>query len=128
MKWCNLPLKNTFRSIDGENNNLKNPEWGATYTQILRLTTPVYADGIYEPRGGFNSILPSAREISNAIADQSESIINSTERTDDDTGKLLTTIGENGEILLPFRSDNTFFMAGDIRVNEQIGLTSIHTL
>ncbi len=63
-------------------------------------------------------------------------------------GKLKTTLASNGETLLPFnRATNPFpnanppvtlgaspadpeslFLAGDIRVNEQIGLTAIHTL
>ena len=210
-----------FRTIEGHYNNLRNPDWGAAETQLLRLTYPDYADGTYEPRGGFNSILPSAREISSTVAAQNESIPNTTGlsdwfwqwgqfidhdmdltesfhplepfnivvptgdswfdpmktgtktinlnrsifdpntgtnthnprqqinqitayldasmvygsdeatanalRTNDGTGKLLMSTGYNGEALLPFDSKG-FFLAGDIRVNEQIGLTSTHTL
>ena len=63
-------------------------------------------------------------------------------------GKLKTTQADNGEVLLPFnRAVNPFpnanppvtpgsspaepdalFLAGDIRANEQIGLTAVHTL
>ncbi len=65
-----------------------------------------------------------------------------------DSGKLKTTLAANGETLLPFnRATNPFpnanppvtpgsspadpealFLAGDIRVNEQFGLTAVHTL
>ncbi len=54
-------------------------------------------------------------------------------RTNDGTGRLKTSPGN----LLPFNTehlpndggtDPTFFIAGDIRVNEQVGLTSMHTL
>ncbi len=61
-------------------------------------------------------------------------------RTNDGTGKLKTSIGDNGEILLPLNTeglenDDPFgrpaeelFIAGDIRANEQTGLTATHTL
>jgi len=65
-----------------------------------------------------------------------------------DGGKLKTTSASNGEILLPFnRATDPFpnanppvtpgsspadadalFLAGDIRVNEQLGLTAVHTM
>lgn len=44
-------------------------------------------------------------------------------RTLDGTGKLKTSDGE----LLPFDVDG-FFLAGDVRANEQIALTAMHTL
>ena len=63
---------------------------------------------------------------------------------DPDFGKglLKTTVGDNGEILLPFNltGDEALpnstggllgevqYIAGDVRVNEQIGLTAVHTL
>ena len=63
-------------------------------------------------------------------------------------GQLKTTTGNNGETLLPFnRAVDPFpnanppvtpgstpppaeelFLAGDVRANEQVGLTSVHTL
>lgn len=58
----------------------------------------------------------------------------------DGSGKLRTSLGNNGEVLLPFNTsglDNAmvgpgaaadFFIAGDVRANEQIGLTAAHTL
>ncbi|MEC4985132.1 MAG: peroxidase family protein [Oscillatoria sp. PMC 1068.18] len=54
-------------------------------------------------------------------------------RTNDGTGKLKTSAGD----LLPFNTaglpnaggtSETFFVAGDIRAGEQIGLTAVHTL
>ncbi|MEM8934641.1 MAG: peroxidase family protein, partial [Acidobacteriota bacterium] len=53
--------------IDGTGNNTANPDWGATAIELLRLTTVEYADGYSEPAGEDR---PSAREISNAVADQ----------------------------------------------------------
>ena len=53
-------------------------------------------------------------------------------RAKDGSGKLLTSTGMNGEILLPKQTDpihnNFMYQAGDIRANEQIGLTAMHTL
>ena len=34
------------RSIDGSNNNLANPTWGATHTQMIRYAPSAYADSI----------------------------------------------------------------------------------
>ncbi|MGB5593006.1 MAG: peroxidase family protein, partial [Crocosphaera sp.] len=220
-----------FRSMDGTGNNIADPDFGATETELLRLAENAYEDGISIPRGGDPTTLSSARAISNAISAQSASIPNSQGvsdwvwqwgqfldhdlsltpiptaepfnievplddttftpggtiefnrsafeagtgtdtsnpreqfneitayldassvygsddgraedlRTHDGTGQLLTTTGANGEILLPFNTfglDNDngpgpnpnpedFFIAGDDRANEQVGLIAIHTL
>jgi hypothetical protein len=53
-----------FRTIDGSNNNLEHPEWGATHTQLKAIVQNGYADGISVP-GGFDR--PNPREISNAL-------------------------------------------------------------
>ena len=54
----------------------------------------------------------------------------------DGTGKLKTTVTENGD-LLPYNNSGlpnapadtpNFFLAGDVRANEQVGLTAMHTL
>jgi len=66
-------------SIDGTGNNLDNPDWGSTGEQLLRLTTVEYADGVSSPVGEDR---PSAREISNAVAAQDESIPDSGYLTD----------------------------------------------
>lgn len=66
-------------AIDGVGNNLDNPDWGSSDTQLLRLTTVEYGDGIDDPAG---SDRPSAREISNELGSQTESITNSHNMTD----------------------------------------------
>lgn len=59
----------TLRSYDGSGNNLANTAWGATGAQLIRLAAAAYADGIGAPAG---SSRPSARAISNAVADNPE--------------------------------------------------------
>ncbi len=60
-----------YRTIDGNGNNLDNQDWGSTDTQLLRITSVEYADGISEPAGEDRE---SARAISNAVAaDQGDS-------------------------------------------------------
>ena len=54
-------------SFDGTNNNLQHPEWGSTNEQLLRTVAAEYGDGVSTPGGADR---PSARAISNAIADQ----------------------------------------------------------
>ncbi len=70
-------LSGAYRSIDGSGNNEANPHWGQADTQLLRLTTVEYADGISEPSGGFDgSGRPNPRIISNLVVDQETSITN----------------------------------------------------
>lgn len=54
-----------YASIDGTGNNVDNPEYGSTDTELLRLADADYGDGQYTPAGEDR---PSAREISNVIA------------------------------------------------------------
>lgn len=57
-----------LRTIDGTGNNLAHPEWGSTGEQFIRKGNLVaYADGISAPGGASR---PSARVISNAVADE----------------------------------------------------------
>ncbi|CAE7755893.1 PXDNL [Symbiodinium sp. CCMP2592] len=55
-------------------------------------------------------------------------------RTNDGTGKLKTSAGNllpfntNGFHNAPTEHDPTLFLAGDVRANEQVGLTAMHTL
>lgn len=56
-----------FRTLDGTGNNLQKPQLGSTAEQYLRLTPAEYADGIATPAGADR---PSARAVSNALADQ----------------------------------------------------------
>lgn len=59
------------RTYDGIGNNLENPEWGSSHSQLVRITTPAYEDNISEPAGS-NRLNP--REISNLLFDQEERI------------------------------------------------------
>ena len=68
-----------FYSIDGTGNNLANLDQGSTEEQLLRLVSVNYSDGISSPAG---EDLPSAREVSNAVAAQEESILNDRHLTD----------------------------------------------
>lgn len=73
----------SFRSIDGSGNNIANPNWGEAHTELLRLTSPAYEDGLSVPRGGFSpSSMPSARAVSNAVSAQSGSVTNSVHASD----------------------------------------------
>lgn len=63
-----------YRSIDGSGNNIANPTWGATGTQLKRLGPAFYGDGVSTPAGGTR---PSAREVSNAVSATSDLIPNS---------------------------------------------------
>lgn len=209
------------RSIDGSGNNVSDILWGAAHQPFIRLFENGYSDGAESPAGEDR---PSARVISNAVAAQSESILNSRGATDflwqwgqfvdhdivetptvdpeeefdiivptgdvwfdpfstgevtiplnrslyeeidgvreqinaitayidasqvygsdevratalrrnDGSGKLNTSESEFGD-LLPYNLGGfsnagdgpEFFLAGDIRANEQVGLTALHTL
>lgn len=68
-----------FRTIDGTGNNLLNPKFGSAETQLLRMADTDYSDGVSEPGGPSRK---SAREISNIIAAQTESIPNSAGASD----------------------------------------------
>ena len=59
-------------SIDGTGNNVAQVEWGSTQEQLLRLAKAEYGDGQSTPAGADR---PSAREISNALADQGDADI-----------------------------------------------------
>src|SRR5262245_312650 len=57
-------LNGDFRTIDGSNNNLQNPDWGMAGTDLLRIAPPAYDNG-YSTPAGQNRL--SAREISNGV-------------------------------------------------------------
>lgn len=56
-----------FRTIDGSNNNLGNPDWGRADIEFIRLTYSDYSDGVGTPSG---ELRPGPREISNAVVAQ----------------------------------------------------------
>ncbi|XP_023338409.1 chorion peroxidase isoform X2 [Eurytemora carolleeae] len=54
-----------YRTITGSCNNIDNPTWGMPGSQLHRLVSSAYSDGIGEPRGGYNSrTLPNPRYLS----------------------------------------------------------------
>lgn len=62
-----------FRTIDGSSNNLRQPKWGMTGVNLRRRAPADYGDGVDLPAGMNRK---SAREISNLIFSQVESIKN----------------------------------------------------
>lgn len=62
-----------FAPIDGVGNNQQNPAWGSLGEQFIRLAPAAFADGIGEPA---RSDQPNAREISDLLSAQEESIEN----------------------------------------------------
>lgn len=61
-----------YRAIDGTNNNLQNPTWGAADTEMPRLVPPAYGDGI-SALGGIG--WPNPRVVSNTLFSQEEPLI-----------------------------------------------------
>ena len=79
-----------FRTFDGSGNNLAHRTWGAANTDYLRERSGAdYADGRSAPAGADR---PSARVISNAVADQGDA------ETEDERG-LSTATYEFGQFL-----------------------------
>ena len=68
-----------WRSIDGRNNSLRHPMMGAAETPLARMAGHMYSDFISNPAGADR---PSAREISNGVADQSVPGLNAERRSD----------------------------------------------
>ena len=66
-------------SFSGEGNNFANPEWGSVSRGFIRIAPQRYADGISTMSGADR---PSARVVSNAISDQTQSIVNDRNLTD----------------------------------------------
>lgn len=60
-----------YRTIDGTNNNLANPNWGAHGIQLLRDVPVGYADGVSAMAGPNRA---SARVISNIVSAQATSV------------------------------------------------------
>lgn len=66
-------INSLYRHIDGTNNNLLHPTYGSAGSQFLRGSPADYGDGYNSLAGSDRS---SAREISNTIFDQSDSLPN----------------------------------------------------
>jgi hypothetical protein len=202
---------NPYRSINGTCNNIDNRPYGSAGTELIRQ-----GDAHYNNTDGSTPIdtRPSPREISNVLANQTQSVLNKDHATDfiwqwgqfldhdidltpsfephqyfnitipsgdpffdpfdfgnqtiplarsdysggssgadprqqinhitafidasnvygSDIATANSLRGENGTLinstgnLLPIDNFSGFFMAGDVRANEQIGLTAMHTL
>ena len=69
--WTTATWGQESRNIDGTGNNLNNPDFGASHTQLARIMTNGYADGVSAPSGADR---PNPRAISNAVFSQSTSI------------------------------------------------------
>ncbi|MEC5127636.1 peroxidase family protein [Verrucomicrobiales bacterium BCK34] len=68
-----LVFPDEYRTIDGTNNNIANPEWGAADIPFLRRAAADYSDGISEPSGDDR---PNPRTISNEICAQEGTVLN----------------------------------------------------
>lgn len=66
-------------SVDGSGNNLLNTDWGSTDSQLFRIVSVEYADGVWTPAAEDRL---SAREISNLVSAQSDSVVNDRYLTD----------------------------------------------
>lgn len=66
-------------SIDGTGNNETESKWGSVDQALIRITASEYADGFSDPAGESRA---SAREVSNAVNAQTESIQNQRNLTD----------------------------------------------
>jgi hypothetical protein len=60
-------VPSAVRSIDGSGNNALHPDWGTAGSAFIRIAPAEYGDGLSTPAG---SDRPSARALSNALADQ----------------------------------------------------------
>lgn len=106
-----------------------------TGTQVITFNRSVYnkstGTGAGNPRQQMNTITTWI-DASNVYGSDVERAV--ALRTNDGTGRLNTSSGD----LLPFNTDGLpndggdddpfLFLAGDFRANEQVGLTSMHTL
>jgi len=106
----------------------------STGTQVLSVNRSIYdkstGTNIGNPRQQLNEITGwiDASNVYGSDLERATAL-----RTNDGTGQLRTSAGN----LLPFNSDglanaggnsNSLFLAGDVRANEQVGLTAMHTL
>ena len=103
---------------------------GNTGTQTIGLSRSLYQDDLAGVRQQLNEITAFI-DASNVYG--SDSVRADALRTLDGTGKLKTSSGD----LLPFNTgglpnaggtSSSLFLAGDVRANEQVSLTAMHTL
>lgn len=66
-------------SLDGTGNNIAHPAWGSAGVDLMRLAPASYGDGLNSPAGDTR---PSARVVSNAMSEQTDSVPNARELSD----------------------------------------------
>ncbi len=94
---------------------------GMTGTEVIPFSRSLYSPTA-DPREQVNEI---TTYIDASMVYGSDQTTANALRTFDGTGSLKTSAGD----LLPFDpNDPGMFLAGDVRANEQVGLTSMHTL
>ncbi|XP_023242111.1 lactoperoxidase-like [Centruroides sculpturatus] len=114
--YCNS--KQPYREIDGRCNNLKNPDWGSSYSAFIRLLDPDYSDEISAPRKSRSGKdLPSARLISNSLYTRKSQV--------ESRCTLMTMLWG---LFVDHDITNTAVSQGDRRANEHVELTVIHTI
>jgi len=96
-----------YRSIDGRDNNLGNPDWGTAHGPIVNMTSPSFSDGYQAPAG---LTRPNPRHISNLLFRQNGEFMPDPMSLSDYTwvfGQFIdhdiTLIHENFEEPLPVR-------------------------
>lgn len=105
------------------------PTSTGTVTMGLNRSAYVEVNGVREQKSAITAWI-DASQVYGSDAARAEAL-----RALDGTGRLKTSTSDHGD-LLPFNTDGisnappgaSFFLAGDIRVNEQVGLIAIHTL
>ncbi|CAB0031277.1 unnamed protein product [Trichogramma brassicae] len=107
-----------YRRFDGLCTNLEHPSWGGSLQPFVRLMTPKFADGINAPRIAVSGRdLPLARVVSQTIHPD--------EGFHDHAGTVMVIAW--GQFI-----DHDYTLTatplGEIRVNEQLVLTCMHTL
>jgi len=104
------------------------PNWSGTQTIPLDRSAYTYVNKVREQINNITSYV-DASNVYGSSAERASEL-----RTNDGSGRLKTSEGN----LLPFNTnafdnaptahDPTFFLAGDVRANEQAALTAMHTL
>ncbi len=104
------------------------PNWSGTQTIALDRSAYTYVNNVREQINNITSYIDASNVYGSSYERATEL------RTNDGTGRLKTSPGN----LLPFNinafhnaptdHDPSFFLAGDIRANEQAALTAMHTL
>ncbi|KAJ3049651.1 hypothetical protein HK097_009373 [Rhizophlyctis rosea] len=91
-----------YRKIDGSNNNLEHPQWGASGSPFLHLQAPAaYADGLSEPAGADR---PNARFISTTAMASGDAL------NDEHVSNMLAAFGQfTSHDIIDSMTDKTSF-------------------